>query len=123
MERQGDNSPYSSPGMPGVITKLHLNYLPEYGNYCLNSGHALVVQGFETVNGVQYVDITNGWNIQRNTTRTIGTNPDYAYPITWIVSPGPGGSVRRCGCCGGVELERLAPDRVRHVGIEAGHAP
>ena len=36
------------------------------------------------VDGVQYAEITNGWNIQTNTTQTAGINPTTAYPITLI---------------------------------------
>jgi hypothetical protein len=52
-----------------VIVGVDLEYIAMIG---ASDGHAIVVHGFEIVEGQQYVDITNGW-------------PDWA-PITRIPS-------------------------------------
>jgi hypothetical protein len=64
-----------------VVVGLDLAYISAF----TQSGmHAVVFHGEEIVNGVKYVDITNGWNIQSMTTQTTGYDPRYAYPITRI---------------------------------------
>ena len=64
-----------------IIVAVSLSDMPEFGE---SGYHYILYKGTETIGGVTYADITNGWNIQSNTTQTIGTDPTNAYPITRI---------------------------------------
>ena len=59
-----------------VVVGVDLAYISAFTQ---SGSHAVVFHGEEIVNGVKYVDITNGWNIQSMTTQTTGSDPRYAY--------------------------------------------
>lgn len=44
----------------------------------------MILLGFTTIGGVTYAQITNGWNIQTETTQIEAYDPNPAYPITLI---------------------------------------
>ena len=71
-----------------VLIDVDLHYISAFdlttGSRPLNSLHALALVGSTTINGVYYAGITNGWNIRSNTPVATGTDPNIAYPITWI---------------------------------------
>ncbi len=67
-----------------VIIGFDLHGVSEFGSWPLNSGHAVDLVGSATSDGVSYAAITNGWNIQTNTTTLAGLDPKSAYPITYI---------------------------------------
>jgi hypothetical protein len=64
-----------------VLIDIDLSYIPAFGSSGL---HAVALVGDTYINGVHYAMITNGWNIQSNTTTIAGYDPNPAYPITYI---------------------------------------
>ena len=65
-----------------VLIGIDLSYVPEYNG---SGGHAQVLLGSTTYNGVLYAEVTNGWSIQSNQNQYIaGFDPTSAYPITLI---------------------------------------
>ena len=75
-------SPYNS-GWKAVLN-IDLHYVPEFGSYASGTWQAVGLVGDTYINGQHYAEITNGWNIQSDTTTIAGYDPTHAYPITYI---------------------------------------
>ena len=69
-----------------VVIAIDLHYISEFGSWSPsdNANHAITFVGDTYINSVHYAEITNGWNIQNNTTTLAGFSPTAAYPITYI---------------------------------------